>query len=206
MKLYFVTSSESKIQEVAGWFAQRDGGDDGRAGAGLEFAPVRHDVQEIMHPDLEVVVRSKALEAYRYLRQPCVVEHGGLFFEGLRELPGPLGRIIWSAVGERMCGFLREEDSRRAIARAHLGYCDGRQIHVFRGETPGTVAHGARGDYNAHNWDPIFIPDGETQTYGEMGAERKAATSPMLRAWAHFMSALRAGSGRERSPRDERGH
>ena len=99
-----MTSSENKIDEVAAYFAGKGEADNAR----LTFCPVRHDVQEIMHPELEAVVRSKALEAYKYLRQPCVVEHGGLFFEGLRELPGPLGKIIWNAVGERMRGFLEE--------------------------------------------------------------------------------------------------
>jgi len=183
MKLYFVTSSESKIAEVTDYFAALE------LSERVTFHPVRHDVQEIMHPDLERVVRLKALEAYKFLRQPCVVEHGGLFFEGLRDLPGPLGKIIWSAVGERLCGFLREGDSRLAVARAFLGYCDGRQIRLFRGETIGTVALTARGDYNRHNWDPIFIPAGESSTYGEMGALGKRATSPMLRAWEKFLDA-----------------
>lgn len=184
MKLYFVTSSESKISEVSAYFAAME-----TDAEQLQFCPVRHDVQEIMHPDLEVVVRFKALEAYKYLRQPCLVEHGGLFFEGLRDLPGPLGKIIWSAVGERMCGFLREGDSRKAVARAYLGYCDGRQIRLFRGETVGEVAPQARGLYNRHNWDPIFIPEGMQETYGEMGADRKAVTSPMMRAWGEFLKA-----------------
>jgi XTP/dITP diphosphohydrolase len=185
MKVYFVTSSESKISEVSAYFAAMEE----PAGGQVQFCPVRHDVQEIMHPDLEVVVRFKALEAYKYLRQPCLVEHGGLFFEGLRDLPGPLGRIIWSAVGERMCGFLREGDSRKAVARAYLGYCDGRQIRLYRGETAGEVASTARGDYNRHNWDPIFIPEGTSETYGEMGEVRKAITSPMMRAWGEFFKA-----------------
>ena len=184
MKLYFVTSSENKIDEVAAYFAGKGEADNAR----LTFCPVRHDVQEIMHPELEAVVRSKALEAYKYLRQPCVVEHGGLFFEGLRELPGPLGKIIWNAVGERMCAFLREGDSRQAVARAILGYCDGKQITLYRGETRGEVARVARGDYNRHNWDPIFIPEGSNRTYGEMGAEGKQLTSPMLRAWESFLT------------------
>ncbi len=185
MKLYFVTSSENKISEVSAYFAAMGEA----AGEQLQFCPVRHDVQEIMHPDLEVVVRLKALEAYKYLRQPCLVEHGGLFFDGLRDLPGPLGKIIWSAVGERMCSFLRPEDSRRAIARAYLGYCDGRQIRLYRGETVGEVASHARGAYNRHNWDPIFIPEGTNETYGEMGADRKRDTSPMMRAWGEFLAA-----------------
>ena len=107
MKLYFVTSSENKISEATAYFAGQSITAEGR----LEFCPVRHELVELMHPQLQEVVRWKALEAYKYLRQPCVVEHGGLFFEGLRELPGPLGKLIWNAVGERMCGFLRPDDA-----------------------------------------------------------------------------------------------
>ncbi|MEK7856741.1 MAG: hypothetical protein AAB288_11675, partial [Acidobacteriota bacterium] len=53
--------------------------------------------------------------------------------------------------GLRLCGFLRANDSRGATARAILGYCDGRQIRLFRGETRGEVAERARGEYNKSN-------------------------------------------------------
>lgn len=183
MKLYFVTTNENKIAESQAFFSETEI----PAVKNIEFCPVRHDVQEIMHPKLEEVVRWKALEAYRYLRQPCLVEHGGLFFEGLPELPGPLGKIIWNAVGERMCGFLRQGDSRRAVARAIIGYCDGRKIRLYNGETRGEVAERARGDYNKSNWDPIFVPEGSEETYGEMGPDRKRPTSPLTRGWELFL-------------------
>ena len=196
MKLYFVTSSENKISEASSFFADQKIVAAGR----LEFCPVRHDLVEIMHPQLQEVVRRKTLEAYKYLRQPCVVEHGGLFFEGLRELPGPLGRLIWNAVGERMCGFLRPGDSRQAIARAILGYCDGKEIRLYIGETRGEVAASARGSYNTANWDPIFIPEGSSTTYGEMGPEQKLLTSPMTKAWKLFLEA-ELGTGGGATPR-----
>lgn len=183
MKLYFVTTNESKAAESSAFFAEREIAGDPK----IEFCVVKHDVQEIMHPKLEEVVKWKALEAYRYLLQPCLVEHGGLFFEGLPELPGPLGKLIWNAVGERMCGFLGAQDSRRANARAIIGYCDGRRIRLYKGETRGEVADRARGDYNQSNWDPIFIPEGSKETYGEMGPERKRLTSPLTRAWELFL-------------------
>ena len=183
MRLYFLTTNDNKAAEAAAFFAQTDLA----VGRHIELCVVKHDVQEIMHPDLEKVVRWKALAAYQYLRQPCVVEHGGLFFDGLPDLPGPMGKLIWNAVGDRMCGFLRADDSRRATARAILGYCDGRQIRLFRGETRGEVAERARGEYNKGNWDPIFIPEGSTETYAEMGAVRKRPTSPLSRALERFL-------------------
>ncbi len=186
MKLYFVTSSESKISEVSAYFAAM-----GEPAAGqLQFCPVRHDVQEIMHPDLEVVVRFKALEAYKYLRQPCLVEHGGLFFEGLRDLPGPLGQDHL----ERGGGAHVRLPARRRLAqgdRARLPRLLRRapDSPLSRRDGGRGRRRTARGDYNRHNWDPIFIPEGTGETYGEMGEERKAATSPMMRAWGEFLKA-----------------
>lgn len=98
-----------------------------------------------------------------------------------------MGKLIWSAVGDRMCGFLQAGDPRGATASAILGYCDGKRIRLFRGETRGEVAERARGEYNKSNWDPIFIPEGSTETYAEMGAVRKRPTSPLSVALELFL-------------------
>jgi XTP/dITP diphosphohydrolase len=86
-----------------------------------------------------------------------------------------------------MCDFLRKEDSRLATARAIIGYCDGKRIKTYEGNTNGEIAEEARGDYNTSNWDPIFIPEGDKQTYAEMGRERKYKTSPLIKAWRKFI-------------------
>lgn len=185
MKLFFVTTNETKAAEVKAFFAESDVA----AAREIELCVVSHDVQEIMHPKLKEVVFHKTLEAYRYLRQPCLVEHGGLFFDGLPELPGALGKLIWIAVGDRMCSFLGAHDARGATARAILGYCDGKRIRLFTGETRGEVAERARGEYNKSNWDPIFIPEGSTKTYAEMGRVTKRLTSPLSRALELFLNA-----------------
>lgn len=183
MNLYFLTTNRNKWEEAKAFFEQTDikGAHD------IVFRVINYDIQEILHPDLELVARNKALQGYRYLNQPCLVEKSGLFFKQLPDLPGPLGKIIWNAVGDRMCDFLRKEDTRLATARAIIGYCDGKRIRLYEGTTTGKIAEGARGDYNTSNWDPIFIPKGEKQTYAEMGRERKYKTSPLIKAWRKFL-------------------
>lgn len=182
MKLYFLTTNRNKQEEAKAFFEQTD-----VKAHNIEFRVFEHDVQEILDPHLKLVVEKKALEAYRYLNQPCLVEKSGLYFEGLPDLPGPLGKIIWEAVGPRMCDFLRKGDSRLATARAIIGYCDGKRIRLYEGSTTGEIAEEARGDYNKENWDPIFIPEGDKQTYAEMGRERKYKTSPLIKAWRKFI-------------------
>ena len=147
MKLYFLTTNKNKAEETTAFFEQTDV----KGAHDIEFRVIGYDVQEILDPDLELVVRKKTLEGYEYLNRPCLVEKSGLFFKGLPDLPGPLGKIIWKAVRGRMCDFLRKEDTRLATARAIIGYCDGKRIRLYEGSTTGEIAEEARGDYNTLN-------------------------------------------------------
>ena len=182
MKIYYVTTNEFKITEARDYVASHHMEDR------LDLSFLRSDVQEILHYDVSLIVRQKTIEAFKHIRWPCVVEHGGLFMDALPGLPGGVGKIVWDAVGERICGFLSTDDPRGATARSFLGYCDGRRVRVYVGETRGRIADRARGAYS-FAWDPIFIPEGSEKTYGEMGLEGKRTTSPVVKAWEAFMRA-----------------
>jgi XTP/dITP diphosphohydrolase len=184
MKIYFVTTSTFKAQEIADFLSQSGG----EPYQDIDICIVAQQLQEILHRDIDIIVRHKALAAYQSLTLPCFVEHSGIFMDALPGLPGGVGQIIWNAIGDRMCDFLREGDSRAATARSVIGYCDGRHVRLYEGETRGQIAGKSRGAYNS-NWDPIFIPEGSDQTYGEMGVEKKRATSPIIKAWEAFLKA-----------------
>ncbi|PYL77525.1 MAG: hypothetical protein DMF26_03815 [Verrucomicrobia bacterium] len=194
-KIYFVTANEKKIEESRyrfERFVERVQKDEG-VRPEIEICVFRKQLDELLDPDVEKIVKKKALEAYRIVLQPCVVEHGGLFLDAWRaaqERPGLLGgigHIVWDAVGDRMCGFLRKEDARGATAQSVVGYCDGKRIHVYPGETKGEVTDQARGT-SGFRWDPIFKPTGCDLTYGEMTPEKKRETSPDEIAWESFLS------------------
>ena len=139
--------------------------------------------------DIDRIVTNKALDAFQRVGLPCVVEHSGLFMDALPGLPGGLGQTIWRSIGDRMCGFLHHADSRAATARSVIGYCDGRRVTLFHGETRGQIAQRAQGE-RSFNWDPIFIPDGSEHTYAEMGMAAKRATSPVCKAWDAFIKSV----------------
>ncbi len=188
MKIYFATSSRWKAKELDDFLSTVPATTRGAT----ELVVYSSDLPEILDCDIDRIVTQKAIDGYQRLALPCVVEHSGLFMDALPGLPGGLGQIIWRSVGERMCDFLRSDDSRAATARSVIGYCDGRRVTLFAGETRGSVAEKARGDY-AFNWDPIFIPDGSRSTYGEMGLHAKRETSPVHKAWAKFFADLSNG-------------
>jgi XTP/dITP diphosphohydrolase len=196
MKIYFVTANEKKIAESderLKRFVERVETQE-RIRLEIDICPFKKHLDELLAPDIEKIVRKKAIEAYRVVHLPCVVEHGGLFLDAWQGNPGLLGgigQVVWDAVGDRMCDFLRAEDTRGAKAQSVIGYCDGRRVRVYSGITKGEVTEHARGD-RGFRWDPIFKPADSDLTYGEMAPEVKRATSPDEKAWDLFFQSVRA--------------
>ncbi len=180
VKLYFVTVNDFKAEEVTHYL---------RA-SGVDLSIIRHGIQEILNIDLEVIVRDKALKAFKEVGLPCVVEHGGLYIDALSGLPGGLSKVVWDTVGDKLCTFIKPDDIRSATATSVVGYCDGKRLHTFTGETRGSVATSARGAYK-FQWDPIFVPNGAKLTYAEMGFPEKARHSQAAKAWSMLLAALR---------------
>ncbi|MEO8115464.1 MAG: non-canonical purine NTP pyrophosphatase, partial [Phenylobacterium sp.] len=60
---------------------------------------------------------------------------------------------------------------------------------VVEGRVDGTLSFPPRGD-RGFGYDPIFIPQGETETFGEMDPVRKEAMSHRARAFAKLKAAL----------------
>jgi XTP/dITP diphosphohydrolase len=60
--------------------------------------------------------------------------------------------------------------------------------HVFEGKVFGTLTWPPRGR-RGFGYDPIFVPDGYTQTFGEMAPAEKNALSHRMRAFEKLMAA-----------------
>lgn len=56
-------------------------------------------------------------------------------------------------------------------------------VHTFDGECRGRIAHAPRGT-NGFGYDPVFIPDGHAQTFGELPDDAKQNLSHRARAAA----------------------
>jgi XTP/dITP diphosphohydrolase len=72
---------------------------------------------------------------------------------------------------------LRGTSDRRAhfVAVLALAWPDG-HVETVRGEVPGSLVFPPRGT-RGFGYDPIFVPTGESETFGEMAPERKHAMS-----------------------------
>ncbi|MNN85559.1 dITP/XTP pyrophosphatase [compost metagenome] len=74
-----------------------------------------------------------------------------------------------------------------------LGYCDGREIRLFEGAIDGTVPLVPAGPTD-FQWDCVFVPNGYTQTFAEMGSG-KDAISMRRKALDQFADYLKTCEG-----------
>jgi XTP/dITP diphosphohydrolase len=166
----FVTDNLNKVREASEILS-------------FSFESVKVDgLFEIQSPDIDLVVRHKAEQAYSILQCPVMVEDSGLVFHAWNGLPGAL--VKWfeetvSCVG--MLKMIEGFDDRSATAICCFALYDGKDINIARGEVNGTISKSIRGS-NGFGWDVIFIPEGYEQTYGEMAAKEKNAISHRKRA------------------------
>jgi XTP/dITP diphosphohydrolase len=155
---------------------------------GVDVRWVRRELPEPQADDLETVVRSK-LDAVATVRPPVVVEDSGLFVPSLAGFPG-----VYSAHFLKIWGFgplleLLQHRDRAAYFRSVIGLrTEGRRT-VFVGEVHGSIARRAAGRHG-FGYDPIFVPDGWSRTFGQAPADAKNAISHRGRALQQLGAAL----------------
>lgn len=184
--LSFVTSNPFKVEEAAAILAPHE-----VSVHGLDIK-----IEELQTEDADHLVRDKLLKAFRLVGRPLFVEHTGLYLSHLNGLPGGLTQLFWDRLeAERFCELFGRTVDTSVTARTIIGYVDGRQRHTFKGEAAGHIPDSPRGPRD-FQWDCCFIPDGQTETYAELGKERKNEISMRrlaLEAFASFLKANRNG-------------
>ena len=147
----------------------------------IDFVQVA-DLFEVQSPDLDVVVRHKAQQAYESLQYPVMVEDSGLLFHAWNGLPGALVKWFEESVGcEGMLKMMEGFVERGATAMCYFAVYDGYNMKIARGQVRGTLSNRMRGK-NGFGWDVIFIPEGHEKTYGELSSKDKNTISHRRRA------------------------
>jgi XTP/dITP diphosphohydrolase len=185
----FVTGNHNKAREAAEIL-------------GVELRSIALDIPEMQDVNVAQVAAVKAAAAREALDapdSPILVEDSGIVVEAWNGLPGALTKWFLASVGnEGILRMLSEEDrSARAVCAVAIAFMEpsayrrGDSVRVFLGEVGGTIAPEPRGS-GGFGWDPIFVPDGYSETYAELGS-RKHEASHRARAFRAAREALRAG-------------
>lgn len=158
----------------------------------VDVVGVDRKIDEIQNRDVELLVRDKVIKAFAILGRPVFVEHTGLELPGLNGLPGGLTQVFWDGLqADQFCSLVQALRTDEVVARTTIGYCNGKRLHFFDGVVRGRVAVSPRGPRD-FQWDCVFVPEGESRTFAEMGSD-KNLVSMRRRALDAFGEHLRSG-------------
>jgi XTP/dITP diphosphohydrolase len=166
------------------------------APAGVDVVPVSRRLEELQTEDVESLVRDKLAKAFETIGRPLFVEHTGLYLSGLNGLPAGLTQIFWDRLqADRFADLVAGLGDAKVTAKTILGYCDGHKIHLFEGAIDGTVPRTPAGSAD-FQWDCVFVPNGSTQTFAQMGAA-KDEISMRRKALDLFAAHLKSAKGKK---------
>lgn len=129
------------------------------------------EIHELQTIDTEALVRDKAIKAFQRIGRPLFVEHTGLYLDLLGGFPGGLTQIFWDTLKKDRFSEHFASQTKKVMARTHIGYVDGRRVHFFMGEIEGRIVSPPRVDHG-FQWDCVFVPQGETEAFSEMGKRK----------------------------------
>ena len=138
--------------------------------------------------------RIKALAAATASGLPALSDDSGFCVGALGGAPGVVS-ALWAGPGRdfapamaRVRRQMGDNPDRRAwfICVLCLAWPDG-HTECFEGRVDGTVVWPPRGT-NGHGYDPIFVPEDGSLTYGEIDQGEKHATSHRARAFEQLLA------------------
>ncbi|WP_176013252.1 RdgB/HAM1 family non-canonical purine NTP pyrophosphatase [Victivallis sp. Marseille-Q1083] len=132
----------------------------------------------------------KALSACIYCDVPAFADDSGLVVDALNGEPGIYSARYAPTEAERIAKVLQKlagQTNRKARFVCAIAIAaNGEVIETFEGVVEGSIIEAPRGA-NGFGYDPIFVPDGYTQTFAEMPAELKNKISHRAKAFARAL-------------------
>ena len=140
----------------------------------------------------------KAHAAAQATGLPALADDSGLVVPALGGAPG-IYSARWAGAAKdfsvamaRVNRDLGDKDrSASFVSVLALAWPTGEEA-LFRGEVAGTLTWPPRGD-NGFGYDPMFIPEGYAQTFGELPQQVKYAIDHRARAFAKLVAACFGG-------------
>lgn len=187
-KLVVASHNPGKVREIADLIAPY------KLDA-ISAASLNLEEPEETEPTFDGNARIKALAAATASGLPALADDSGLCVDALNGDPGVLS-ARWAGPTKDFTLAMRKVNDAMAHTpnrSAHfvcvlaIAWPDGHS-ETFEGKVHGHLIWPPRGTLG-FGYDPIFIPDGHDQTFGEMDPVQKHAMSHRARAFAKFVEA-----------------
>ena len=162
-ELFFASSNNHKFEETQRILSN----------LGLEINMFKTTLEEIQSNSMNEIAKRKALDAFRKIKKPVIIEDDGLFIESLDGFPGPYSSYVYDTIGNKgIMRLLENIETRNAKFVAIIAYCDEENVaNLFESSIPGKISLSI--EEGGWGYDPIFIPDGESKTYANVSDKDK---------------------------------
>ena len=175
--VWFMTENPDKFREAESILASQ----------GIKIQHLKRTKVEVQDPSLEKIARFAVKSAPSHPPGLLVVEDSGLFIDALGGFPGPFSSYVYNTIGLKgILSLMRNQRKRNAYFQTSIAVASTNvPPRVFTGTVRGSVSREIRGTAG-FGYDPIFIPEGFRETFGQTKAEFKNETSHRARAFLKF--------------------
>ena len=180
-KLVFATNNPHKLEEIRAIL-----------GSKLEILSLADIGCDADIPETAETLEGNALIKAHYVydnyKLDCFADDTGLEVDALHGLPGvhtaryaypdrhdPEANMI------KLLEALREKNDRNARFRTVIALIEKGKEHLFEGVVEGVIAREKSGT-QGFGYDPVFIPEGNSKTFAELGEDIKNTISHRARA------------------------
>lgn len=181
MKIVFATNNNHKLTEIREILGQK-----------FEVVSLKDIGCHEEIPETGITLEQNAMQKAEYVNSKytldCFADDTGLEVEAIGGAPGVHSARFAEGTDHdseanmrKLLSLLQGEENRRAQFRTVIALIIGGRRYEFEGIVRGTIAtekHGTEG----FGYDPIFMPEGYTETFGELGESVKNQISHRARA------------------------
>jgi XTP/dITP diphosphohydrolase len=183
--IYFITSNKGKVHEATEKLKPFD----------FKIIQKNSGYPEIQTDTLENVARYGVdYIQHKGIDHPFILEDAGIFIDALNGFPGVYSSYVYFTIGLNGILSLLEsvpDEKRSATFRSVFAYgTPESEIKLFIGECNGSITKEQIGD-KGFGYDPIFMPDGFSQTFAEMTTEEKNKVSHRSRSLDQLLTFLK---------------
>jgi XTP/dITP diphosphohydrolase len=178
--LYFASSNENKFSEIKRLFEKENKNE-----KDIKILFSKIVIKEIQSEYIIEVAQDKVKKAFKIIKKPVIVEDAGLFIEDLNGFPGVYSSFVFKTLGNYgILDLLKNNKKRSAKFVAIFSFFDGKIIKTFCGETTGSIT--TKIFPVGWGFDPIFKPENENETYGQLNILKKNEISHRSKAFKQF--------------------
>ena len=155
-KIIFVTSNKGKVATAQQYFGATN----------IKLETYSHELIEPRSDDITEIAKSKVLQAYDLVKQPCIAQDSGFFIDALNGFPRAFVNYVLDTIGvEGILKLMKDVENRICSFKECLAYYDGDRIKYFYCNHEGYLSNERIGIENPEKWSDlwyIFIPNYST--------------------------------------------